>query len=1124
MGITYIVGRSGTGKSAYLYKKVKEKLVKERENKIIVLVPEQYTLQAERDIIERLQVEGIMEVEILSFTRLAYHVLQEVGGLKKVKINEIGKSMVLKKVVKELEDQLTIYKKAVNQNGFIDKLNETITEFKQYDIMPYDLNKNSDAYDNILKFKLQDLALIYNGFNEYLKGKYIDNEDHMDLLIESIEKSRFLEGKEVFIDGFHTFTPQTLRIIDKMMLVSKDIYITATVDLNSSDNDLFFTPLNTLSKLREKANKNNTKERVIDLNKKVKERPIGSSEINHIEKRLFNFPIKPYTENVSNIEIFQASNLYSEVENVASKIISLLRDRDYRYRDIAIVSGNMDIYGPIIKRIFDEYHMPIFIDEKRDIMTNPIIEFILTSIKMVSTGYQYENVFRFIKTGFSSISKDEGEVLENYVLRYGIKGTLWFKDFSIPEGKDLSTLNQIRVKLIEPFRDFETKVKGKKSVREITEALFYFLKNIEIKDALETWIEELKYKGYYDYAHENSQIWNIVMDLFNQLSEILGHTEVRLDEYYKILESGFAASEVGVIPSTVDQILVGNLERSRSQNIKALFVVGVNDGVLPGVYDEAGILLDKEKNTLQENGLVLSPNSDMKMLEEKFAIYTVLSKPTNYLWLSYPLADSEGKALRASILIDQVKKLFPNLKSRGDIIPNEDQQLQLVSKPESTFKYLIENIRKAVDDEKIFEFWWEVYQWYFTHPKWKDEVLNIVSALFYQNQVYSIDGKQKGLFYDKPIKTSVSRLESYMNCPFAHFVQYGLKPQERKEYQLKTPDMGMIFHETIDRFAAITEEKEIDWKHISQEQCYLFIEEIINEVADQFENGLLHSTYSYKYLIKRLERISKRAIWTLIEHIKRGDFTPYGHEVRFGENQSIPPIEVVLENGEVLYLEGRIDRVDVFEDESGEVYYRVIDYKSGNKDLNLSDIYYGFQLQLMIYLDAVMSHDERNIKPGGLFYFKIDDPMIKSVEYDQDKILKEINKKLKMKGLVLNDVNLIQRMDRSIEKHSDIIPVALNKDRGVTKSSSVATEAQFRILLDHTKDLVKNAGHQITEGHIKIEPVKKGKQDACQYCKFSTMCQFDQKFEDNQYKHIKELKDEEVIKILQDKKGGDDNA
>lgn len=1123
MSITYVLGRSGAGKSTKIISEIQERLKEKNDHRLILLVPEQYTLQGERDLIEKTENEGIIGAQVLSLNRLAYYVFQEVGGGTKEKISDLGKSMALKKVIGEVENKLTIYKRAMNQNGFIDKVKNVIKEFKQYDITPLDLmNCMNKIEDGTLKHKLGDVVLIYKAFNEYLKGKYMDSEDHINLFIESIEKASFLEGAEIWIDSIHYFTPQNLRIIEALMLKAKSVTIAITHDPENTDhNNLFYLSQNTLLEIKKIAKRNNLKEDTIDLNACRKVFNSRDAELKHLEKYFYHFPYKPYMESMNNIHVFAGGNLYSEIENVAAEISSLLRERNFRYKDIAVVSANIQGYKPIIDRVFNEYGIPFDIEEKRDIMTNPTVELVLSAVKIVAKGYLYEDMFRYLKTGLSNVRKNDVEELENYVLKYGIKGTLWFKDFTIEGEINLDELNTIRRMVIAPILELEKKLTKSLSVTEITGALFSFLENLEIKEQLEDSIERLKIKGNYEAAFYKGEIWNSVIEVFNQLSEIMGEVQINLNEYFNLLKSGFMSCEVGITPATLDQVLIGNMERAKNQNIKSLFIVGVNDGILPSAQAEEGLILDHEKKVLQKNGIHLSANSDNKILEERFITYTVLSKPSESIYISYAIADQEGRALRPSMLINQFKKVFPLLSVKSDLLSSQEQQLHLITHDVSTYKYLVENLRKYIDEEPINEIWWDVYQWYFNQSKWRDKIINTVSGLFYENQVYYLESSQAKLLYDKPIKASVSRLETFINCPFAHFIQYGLKPKERKEYQLNTPDIGKIYHEVIDLFARKVKEEDLNWNRISQEQCHNYIDEIIQELASRFENGVLYSTFRYQYLVKRLNRICKRALWTLIEHINMGDFKPWGHEIYFGENGDVPSVEIEVNEKETIFLEGRIDRVDFFEDEKG-VYFKIIDYKSGAKDFNLSDVYYGFQLQLMVYLEAMLAGAKtlnQQSKPAGILYFKIDDPMINTIETNPEIIITEINKKLKMKGLVLNNAKIVRCFHRDIEKHSSVIPVALNKDGEISTSSSVATEEEFFLLLQHVKGLAKQMSQEIIRGKIKIEPSKKGKSNACQYCKFKTICQFDQSFKNNKYNIIKEMKNEEVLESLLRKEG-----
>ncbi|ABR50257.1 ATP-dependent nuclease subunit AddB [Alkaliphilus metalliredigens QYMF] len=1140
MAIRYIFGRAGRGKSYLALEEIKQKLQEEEDNKLFLLVPEQFTLQAERDLIRKQELTGMMRAEVLSFTRLAHRVFSEVGGLTRVPINELGKNMILRKIADESLKELSIYQSIAKQDGFITKLNELICEMKQHDITPTELTMelNEIEEETILKRKLEDITLLYQRFNNYLKGQYVDNEDHVNLLIENIERVEFLEGAEIWIDGFQSFTPQIIRVIEKLAQKVANITITFTMELNAKekDKDLFHITQKTYLKVKTIAQKFNLDEEVINLD--IEERKVlpKEKEIAHIEREFNTYPYKQYADEIANLEIFAGSNLYSEMENVAAQIIHLVRNRGYRWNDIALVSGGLDQYSMILKRVFEEYHIPYFIDEKRSIMNNPMIELILSSIEILSRGYQYEDVFSFLKTGFSDLTKDEVEQLENYVLQYGIRGKAYSEPFTkgfekkqiqqkdkeegekqIDEEKK-EKYNELRMRFIAPFAKFEKRIYRKKKIGEITKALFEFMKELNIEDKLNQWIEELREEKYFEYVNENTQIWNKIMEIFDQLTEILADESATLKEYGRILEAGFLACKVGVIPSTIDQVLVGSIERSKSHDIKALFVVGVNDGVLPFGQEDGGILLDHERESLVKKGISIGTTLESSLLEEQFMIYSAFSKPTEYLWVSYALADQEGKAMRQSILIDRFKKLFKNLRIKSDVVNDVDRQLHLITTPISTFKYMTENIRQNVDDKAMADMWWDVYDWYSKEPTWEDRRKLMVKGLFHQNQITYIGENKAKSLYDNPIKSSVSRLERFANCPFSHFVTYGLRPKERKEYQLSNPDIGRLFHDSMEQFTKEMVNEEIQWKDLTKEKNDELVEKVIDEMVPDFEHGIMLSTHRYQYLVTRLKRISKRAMWTLTDHVKKGEFVPMGHEIIFGLEGDVPPIIIELANGEKIYLEGRIDRVDLLNDEEDGNYVKIIDYKSGSKEFSLSDVYYGLQIQLMVYLDAILSSEEKKhqveIHPGGIFYFKIDDPMVKTTEKVVEEVEKEINKKLKMKGLVLKDVNIIKKMDRSIGRSSTIVPAGLTKDDEISKSSSALPEEDFKALLNHVRRLVKEIGEEMLKGNVKIEPFKKGGDTSCKYCDYIAICQFDNSFHDNQYKNIKELKSDEVLERI----------
>lgn len=1131
--VRYILGRGATGKTQKIYGEIKEELKNNDTNKLILLVPEQFTLEGEADLISKMDLQGIMRLEVLSFSRMAYNILNEVGGIKKTTIEDIGKVMIIRKLFEENLDQLQVFKKGFNQEGFLENFCGLISEFKRNSVTTEELDTRISSLekDNMLKRKLEDINLIYKSFNEYLEGSYSDEDDRMNLAIEKLEASRYFEGSEIWIDGFSTFSSQEYKMIEKLFLKAKNVHISLTLDVDSSarDHDLFDPIRDTYRRLKEIGESHK-----IDQENELVERNFNNknNELLHIEREFFSYPYKVYNEENQYISVFSAMNPYTEIENVAIDIIKLARDKNYRWRDISVVCNTLEIYTPLIKRVFNEYEIPHFLDETRNIMNNSIIKFLLSSLEVIGRNFRYEDVFINIKTGLTDLNKREYEKLENYCLEKGIRGNIWLDDFKYIDFLDeekteekieqLKELNEIRLKFISPILNLKDKLTTRNTVRETTKYLFEFLTEIGLEEKINELIDIQRQRNNLDYVNENTQIWNTIIEVFDQLVEILDDKVISLKDYIKVLESGLANFEIGLIPPTMDQVLVGNLERSKSHDIKALFVIGVNDGMLPSGFNDNGIILDDEKIAMKQSGIELYSDNDTKVKEERFSVYQAFTKPSEYLFISYALGDKEGKSLRPSTFIDRFKKVF-DIEISSDLIKSYENSIETISRPGSTFKYLTENMRENLDKNQIYDEWWDVYNWYYKNEEWKDKLDLIISGLFHHNQEENISKTYAKELYNVPFKSNISSLETFVNCPFSYFIKKGLRPKERKEYEVNMPDIGTLFHDSIEAFSKELTLENLSWNDISREKSDALVEKVLNNIISTFQNGVMTSTHRYKYLTNKLERVSKRALWVLTEHLKEGQFKPLANELFFGEreDEGIPAIVIELEDGTQVILEGRIDRVDVLRD--GDIsYLKVIDYKSGNTKFSLLDLYYGLQIQLVVYLDAVISNSSKLVKteayPAGAFYFKIDDPIVNSNENDKESIENAIHKELKMNGLVLKDVKVIEALDRNLMQtddkknpKSDIIPVDRKMNGDFSAGSSVFEHEELNGLIAHARNLIEEVSTEILRGKIKIQPKKIDKRTSCEYCKLSAICQFDTSFKDNDYELLKKLKDKEVL-------------
>ena len=1107
MKINYLLGRAGTGKTHFIYEKIKESLIN-GEEKNILIVPEQYTLQGEIDLISKMKLEGLLNVQVLSFKRLAFRVMSEVGGIKKNLITDLGKIMTLRNIFEENKGELNIFVKSYSQEGFLSEFKNLISEFRKNNITYEELKNQSERIENdfILKNKLKDISLIYKLFSENLEGKYIDEEETLNILAENISCSNALEGCNLWLDGFNSFSGQEYKILEELFKKAKETTISLTLDDNNhrKDYDLFYPTISTYNKLQELSERNNIAKNVILLTDSFEK----SSELIHLEKNIYSYPAEIYRKEVKNIKLTSALNIYNETESAAIEIINLVRDKGYKWQDIAVVTNALDVYASVIRKVFQEYDIPVFVDEKKSINGNPLVNFIKSALRIINDDFKWEDVFIFLKTGFTDLNNEESQELQNYILEKGIKGRLWRNGFDNP------ILDEYRKKIIENFIVFKKDLKNYDSGKSFSLAVFNFLQIFKVYEKLEDILSREKEKGNYEFVNENSQIWNIVMEVLEQIADITGDEKYSLKDMYKILESGFNSYELGVIPPTMDQVLAGNLERSKSHDIKALFLLGCNDGIIPRSYAEGGILLDQEKIKLQNLGLGLYKDNETEMKEEKFLVYSVFSKPSEKLFISWSLGDLDGKALRPSILVERLKNIFP-LEIEADIYFSQDPFIKSTTLPLPALKYLSENFRKNIDYGKMDSRWWDVYSWYYENSLWEDKLSLIIKGLFHENQEKeSTNSKRKDVYLSKD-RFSISRLETYSNCPFKHFVKYGLRPVETKEYKVQLPDIGTLFHAALEVFPGHLKKENINWKEISKEDTGVYVDEIVDTLAEKFQNGLLESSARNIYLKEKIKRVTKRAVKTLTEQLQKGSFEPWKFE---------HPFRTLISPEKGIVLEGRVDRLDLWQDNEENYYLRVIDYKSGQKKFDLNDVLNLIQLQLVVYLLASLDEAKKeigkDIKSGGAFYFRIDDPVIETEESQEENINLLITSELKMDGFLPEDKQIVRAMDNSLEdgSKSTVIPVGLKNDGDFNAYSKVFTENQLEKIFEYVKIMTIDIVEKINSGDIKIQPGKGKNYSSCSFCEYHSLCQFDTAFPENYYRKLVKYNKDEIIKVMSEKR------
>ena len=1125
MSLRFIIGRSGTGKTDFCLNEISKK--QDKGLNVIYIVPEQFSLQGEKELSEKTKGFGMLSAKVLTFGRLSHNVAIEKGGSIKETLDESGKSMVLRKVIFDKENELVYYKNSIDKKGFMEQLSMTVKELYNYDVTNEKLLKLYESVDesSVIKMKIKDLLTIMKGYDEYVKEKYISSDEKLDILARDLKNSKIVKNSYIYIDGFYGFTPQENKVIGELMESALEVNVVLPMDKytyydkNPSVARLFFEPAQTAKKLMTEA-----QERGVKINDPIifyEQKRAVNEGVKHIE-RYFNYYPPVVSDNCNGVKIFSANSKYDEIENCAVNILKMARDENIRFREIAVLMRNVNDYESNIKSIFSEYNIPVFIDSKDDIISQPVVELVRSIIDIVNKEFSYESMFRYLKTGLVPIEREDIDLLENYVLAYGIKGYRWHNDLweygfkKDEESEEKDNINRIKSDVLKYLKPFYENIKRDKkyTIRKFIESIYNTLNNMNISSILADRVNTLKSNYDIGKAEEYKQVWKIMNDIFEKMNTFLGDERMTVSEFSKILDAGFGEGRFAIVPPTADGVIVGDIERTRLPNVKAVFVLGVNEGILPSPGEASGIFTDSEREIIDKKGVELAPDGKRMAFEEQFLIYTSITKPSHYLYMSYRKSDIDGKSLRPSPLITRIKNLFNDI----EVLEYDKNSIDNIVSPVPVFHRLGENLRMILEGEG-FDVWKDILSFYNEKEDWKNSVDTVVNSIYDKNISEKLSKDTVKRIYNGKLYSSISRLERYVSCPYSYFVEYVLSAKERKLYELGTPDLGFLFHSILESFEVKMAENNINWNDISKEDTNKLIESAVSENVPKLGNEILLSTASHRYLVKRLERISKRAATTLTEHVKKGSFKPYGYEMEFGINGALPPIVIELSNGEKMIMNGKIDRVDVL-DADGKKYVKIIDYKSGTKAFNLQDIYYGLQLQLMIYIDALIKNmgDSENLLPGGVFYFKIQDPVIKSVsEMTGEEIEKKLLQELKMSGLVLNNEAVFEGLDEDLKNGgtSDIVPVSYGSKGKLKKTgTSVASEDDYLSLMEFTGEKAKSIGENILSGNIDIKPYKSKDMTPCRYCSYHSICRFDINMPENNYNKLKEIKDEDIWKEI----------
>ena len=1140
MSLRFYFGPSGSGKSHRIYEEIMQRAAQEPGRNFLIIVPDQFTMQTQKDLVMRSDRGGILNIDVLSFGRLSHRILEEVGTKEMPVLDDTGKSLVLQKIAADLKEQLPAMGSLLHKQGYIHEVKSAISEFMQYGISTQDMDKliASAEKRGALAMKLRDLKTLYRGFQDYIRDHFITTEETLDVLRRSLVKSKILPDSVVVFDGFTGFTPIQNRLIQELMRVCEETIVTVTIgeeeDPYQMDGEqkLFHLSKKTVADLVKLAAEAEVTRGEDVFVKGGPNRFTEASALCYLEQNLFRYQYEPYTEKQCEIRMFEALSPREEVHQTALYIRKLIREEGLTYRDIAVVIGDLEGYASYVETEFGQLEIPCFLDRTRGIVLNPMIEYIKSVLQLYIRDFSYDTVFHFLRSGMADISREEIDELENYVIRTGARGYRTYsrlftrKTEEMQQGsgqedteraeETMERLNRIRQQFADTVEILHMAPRAKAG--EYVDHLYDFLEQNQVQQKLLNYQQQFEQEGDLAKAREYAQIYRLVMDLLDQIYGLLGEEEISLQEFADILDAGFGEITVGTIPQNVDRIVVGDMERTRLKQVKVLFFLGVNDGNIPKNVSKGGIISDMDREFLIESGTEMAPSPRQQMYIQRLYLYLNMTKPSQRLYLSYAKVNSDGKGIRPSYLIDTVRKLFPQLAVE---YPQNRSRLEQIEGRQEGARYLAEELREYADGtlrEEERQDFYLMYRAYEADPEGRDR---LTAAAFRRYKESGLSRIVARALYGRQLENSVSRLETYAACACRHFLQYGLSLQEREEFGFEVSDMGNVYHAVLENFAGKLAESGRTWWDFDENFATQAIKEAVEGYAATYGETVLYSSARNEYAITRMSRILTRTVLTLQQHLKQGSFQPDDYELSFRFAEDLDSIHVDLSEEEKMHLQGRIDRIDVSED-AEHVYVKVIDYKSGNKKFDLAALYYGLQLQLVVYMNAAMElesrkHPDKEIVPAALLYYHIDDPTIETpVELTQEQINEEILTKLRMNGVVNSDPAVVERLDRFLQDKSKVIPVEKKKDGSFSARSGILSREELQVVSAYVDTKIRQIGREILDGKIAANPYEKGNEEACTYCAYKKVCGFDGSIPGYEKRQLEDLDKQTLMQRMQE--------
>ena len=1069
--LTIWIGRAGSGKSA----RVLETMGRERERRSqLLLVPEHTSHEAELDLCRACGPTASRNAEVLTFQSLATRVLSETGGLAEVTLDNGGKLLTMRRCLQELHSNLKVFGRPSQRAAFLHQLTTLADEFYAYQIAPETLYRHVADMEGAMGDKLRDVALIFAAYDARLRNGETDVRSRVQKLRDSLPQSHYLDGKDLYLDGFSFFNKQEESVLALALRRCHSVTVTL---LGDRSGQLFQNAAAQKERLVRMAREAGVECRLAYLSRQ-EDSPLG-----HLERHCFGSDAV-WEGETDAVALYQAATAYTEVEYVSARIRRLAA-QGYRYRDIAVASRSMDVYGPLLESVFRRDGIPAYISRRSDILEKPVMTLLLSAVDAVTGGFEYEDMFRYLKTGMTDVTAAECDLLENYVIRWDIRGNMWLRDVPWtlnPDGYGLDMteeraarleeINRIREKVRGPLSALADGLKRRPAARDKARTLYEFAAAAGVPDALREKADALLSAGQVQLAEEYAQLWQIFCDVLDQFVEILGDTELDGEEFARLLRLVLTQYSVGTIPATLDQVKVSEITRNDRHRVRVLFLLGANDHLLPKIEKDGGVLDSDDRQALAQRDIPLSDATFDALDNELQNIYACLAQPTEQLHISWPVTDVTGAELRPSFVVERVRLLFPKLK---------------VQREDGAYRMTLPATALCVAGEN------EALRRYFQgQPRYAAALAAMARARRMERGRLSPEAVQS--LYGRFIAMSASRIDRVKSCHFGYFMEYGLRARERKKAGFEAPEVGTFLHYLLENVNREVKEQG-GYGQVDDEALRHMVKRYVERYAATQIQEYQNKSARFRYLFSRLRETAYTIILNIAREMRQSDFQPVEFELSFGGRDGHLPAITVREGGASLSVSGKVDRVDGWLHD-GKLYLRVVDYKTGKKSFDLTDIRYGLGIQMLLYLFTLEREGQAYfgypIVPCGVLYQPARSVILRQDRNISDEKLKAaLESELRRTGLVLGEPEVLRAMEHSALETPCYLPISVKKDG--TLSGDIATAAQLGHLGRYVDRLLHQIAGEIAHGNIDADPYARGPQDsACTYCAFASACYFDE--------------------------------